>query len=720
MTRPRRALAGMVALALAAGVSAAAIEDKEPPAALPAPAVVPAPAVIPAPAEVMSQPGVFALREGTGVWIPAGREARRTADYLVGLVRSSHGLSLKVHVRGARAPGDGAITLALASAPGPSAESYQLEVSPTRILIRASDPHGLFYGAVTLWQLISAQPLHADVVDVPALIIRDTPRFRWRGLLLDSARHFQSPQFVMRYLDWMALHKLNVLGWHLTDDQGWRLEIRRYPRLTRVGAWRVPAGAAARADLDPATGRPRLYGGFYTQQQVRRIVAHAAARNVTIVPEIEVPGHATAAIVAYPALASIADPPHAVPADWGVFPNLFNVDESTFAFIEHVLDEVMELFPGAYIHLGGDEAVKDQWRASAHVQARMRQLGIADEEALQGYFTRRLGEYLAAHGRRLVGWDEILAGGVPSGAVIMSWRGVGGAIAAAAAGHDTVLSPAPTLYLDNRQGPGPGEPPGRGQVITLRDVYDFDPLPGSLRAQQQRVLGVQANLWTEEVRTEEQAADMTWPRAAALAEIGWSPAERLDWTGFVARLATEFNRYRALGIGYSDDVFAPPRVVGPYDRHMSQDLESCTRNALLNLEDDAPLAGPRAVFLVDIENPCWMFPATDLSHVTQLTAAVGQVPFNFQLGRDREAIRLEPPHSAAGELEVRLDRCDSEPIAVVPLAPAVGNDAVTVLPPASLQAKSVQPLDGTRALCLRFTQRSLDPLWVIDWVQLSP
>jgi hexosaminidase len=380
----------------------------------------------------------------------------------------------------------------------------------------------------------------------------------------------------------------------------------------------------------------------------------------------------------------------------------------------------MELFPGEYIHLGGDEAVKDQWHASPRIQARMRELGVADEEALQGYFTRRMGEYLAAHGRRLVGWDEILAGGVPSGAVVMSWRGVDGAIAAAAAGHDTVLSPAPTLYLDHRQGAGPDEPPGRDEVITLRDVYGFDPLPGPLRGQQQRVLGVQANLWTEHVRSEEQAAYMTWPRAAALAEIAWSPAERLDWPGFMLRLPGEFDRYRTLGIHFSDDVFALPRTVGPYDRHMSQDLKSCTANELLNLEDDAPLRGRRAVFLVDINNPCWMFPATDLSHVTQLTAAVGQVPFNFQIGHDREAIRLEPPHSAAGELEVRLDRCDGEPIAALPLAPAAGNDAVTVLPAASLRAASLQGLGGAHALCLRFTQRSLDPLWVIDWVQLSP
>jgi hexosaminidase len=533
--------------------------------------------------------------------------------------------------------------------------------------------------------------------------------------MLDSARHLQSPAFIIRYIDWMALHKLNVLGWHLTDDQGWRLEIRKYPRLTSVGGWRVPAGRAATRDIDPATGRARLYGGFYTQDEVRRIVAHAAARNVTIVPEIDMPGHATAAIVAYPQLGVTSQPPQAVPADWGIYPNLFNVEESTFEFLQDVLAEVMELFPGEYIHVGGDEAVKDQWQASARVQARMRELGVPGEAALQGYFTHRLGEYLRAHGRRLVGWDEILEGGVPPDATVMSWRGVQGAIAAAAAGHDAVLSPDPTLYLDNRQGRSAREPPGRGTVETLADVYHFDPLPGPLARDQAHVLGLQANLWTEHVRTEERAAYMTWPRAAAVAEVAWSPAERLDWADFVHRLPAEFERYRALGIRYSDEVFAPARNVGPYERHMSQDLKTCTDKLVLSLEDDAPIEGERAVFLLDLMNPCWILPAADLSHGSTLTAAVGQVPFNFQIGKDIEAIKLNPPRTSAGELEVRLDGCEGEPIALLPLAPAADNDAVTVLPPLPLSSAP-----GPHDLCFRFTQRGLDPMWAIDWVQLAP
>ncbi|MBV9316243.1 MAG: family 20 glycosylhydrolase [Gammaproteobacteria bacterium] len=675
--------------------------------------------LIPLPASVTARDGQFLLRPDTAVYSTDAPSAD-IARYFTELLRTTHGMALAAHplpkrgVAGHAVPAH-AILFRLdpqASADGP--ESYQVEVSRSGVLVSAPEPHGLFYGAVTLWQLCGAPVLHAPI-ELPAILVRDAPRFRWRGLMLDSARHFQTPDFLFRYIDWMALHKLNVLGWHLTDDQGWRLAIRKYPRLTEVGAWRVPAGAAAQRDIDPATGRPRLYGGFYTQEDVRRIVAHARERFITIVPEIGMPGHATAAIVAYPQLGVTDRPPLAVPADWGVFPNLYNVEESTFAFLEDVLAEVMELFPSEFVHIGGDEAVKDQWKASARIQARMRELGVADEAALQGYFTARMGKYLAAHGRRLIGWDEILEGGVPADAAVMSWRGVEGATAAAASGHDAVLSPAPTLYLDHRQGSGPNQPPGRGQVVSLERVYAFDPLPGPVVSAAAHLLGVQANLWTEHVRTEERAAYMTWPRAAALAEIGWSPPQRRDFGDFKRRLPVQFDRYRALGIGFSADVFAPARTLGVRDRHMSQDLATCTDKLVLNLEDDAPLAGPRAVFLIDIENPCWKMPTADLSGLRRLTAAVGQVPFNFQIGRDIEAIRFRPPRSPAGELEVRVDGCEGSPVAVLPLAPAAGHDDVTVLPAATLPA-----LEGQHALCFTFTQHSLDPLWALDWVQLAP
>jgi hexosaminidase len=674
--------------------------------------------VIPAPATVESREGVFALRADTWISIPPDPSVARIARYLANLLRQTVGRDLKIveHPGAAGFPA-GAIVLRLEErAPDTSPEAYAIEVSPSRVVLSSGDPRGLLYAAVTLWELSTGSASGAGVITLPAVRIKDSPRFAWRGLMLDSARHFQSPQFVMRFIDWMALHKLNVLHWHLTDDQGWRLEIKRYPRLTTVGAWRVPAGSAAAADIDPTTGHPRLYGGFYSQDDVRRIVAHAAERNVTIVPEIDMPGHATATIAAYPQLGVTEHPPTAVPADWGVYSNLYNVEESTFTFIENVLDEVMSLFPGEYVHVGGDEAVKDQWQASLRVQARMRELHIADEAALQSYFIQRIQKYLNAHGRRLIGWDEILEGGIAENAAVMSWRGLDGAVTAVGAGHDAVLSPWPTLYFDNRQGQGADEPPGRGQVISLHQVYDFDPVPESIAAdQRQHILGLQANVWTEHIRTEDRVAYMTFPRAAAVAEVGWSPPGQRDWNGFLRRLPSQFARYRALGLRYSDDALRPAtaRELGPWERHASQDLRTCTDKLVLSLEDDAPVRGDRAVFLIDLLNPCWIFRSADLSHGPTLQAAVGQVPFNFQIGKDRDAIRLAAPHTPQGELEIHRDSCEGELIATLSLASAVADDAVTQLPSARLPQAS-----GRHDLCFRFTQRALDPLWALDWVQL--
>ncbi len=673
--------------------------------------------IIPTPARMVAATGSFAIRDGTQISIPADSRLLPIASYLRELLYKSSGVRLQVAVRaGTQVP---AHAIELRLGPGSdeqTPESYAIEVSSERLIITAGEVRGLFYGAVTLWQLCDVDAVRpGERLSVPAGHIVDAPRFGWRGLMLDSARHFQSPAFILRYLDWMALHKLNVLSWHLTDDQGWRLQIKRYPRLTELGAWRVPAGRAAQRDLDPATGRPRLYGGFYTQQDVRRIVAHAAARNITIVPEIDLPGHVTAALVAYPQLAASAAPPRAVPADWGTYPNLLNAEESTFEFLQNVLDEVMALFPGKYIHLGGDEVVTDQWRDSVRVQQRLRELGLADASALQSYFTARLAAYLARHGRRLVGWDEILEGGAPQNAIVVSWRGTQGAIRAAAAGHDTVLAPDPTFYFDNRQGRGADEPPGRGRIVTVEDIYRFDPLPGALALDQRHLLGLQGNLWTEHVRTEERAAYMTYPRAAALAELAWSPPQRLDWGDFRRRLRVQFQRYRALGLPYSNDVFASAALPAPQQRHMSQDLRTCTDKLVLSLEDDAPRNGTRAVFLIDIMNPCWIFPGVDLTAAPQFTAAVGQVPFNFQLGAARAGIRLEPPVSGAGELQVHVDDCGQAPLVTLPLSTAADSDTVTVLPSVRLPA-----LAGRHDLCLNFTQAQLDPLWAIDWVQVSP
>jgi hexosaminidase len=673
--------------------------------------------VIPAPARVTSRDGVFAFRADTWVSLPPDPGVAQIARYFVDLLGKTRGVHLKV-AAGARASASAPPILFRLerAAAGASPEAYFIDITPRQVVVSAGGTRGLFYGAVTLWQLCTSNTVNSRSITLHAATIDDSPRLPWRGLMLDSARHYQSPQFVLQFIDWMALHKLNVLHWHLTDDQGWRLEIKKYPRLTEVGAWRVPAGHAAATDIDPFTGRPRLYGGFYSQDDVRRIVAHAAERNVTIVPEIDMPGHASAAIVAYPQLGVTDHPPTAVPSDWGVYPNLYNVEDSTFNFLDDVLDEVVALFPGTYLHVGGDEAVKDQWKASPRVQARMRELQIADEHALQSYFIQRIEKHLNSRGRRLIGWDEILEGGIAPDATIMSWRGLDGALTAVRAGHDAVLSPDPILYFDNRQGDGANEPPGRGRVVSVRQVYDFDPMPAGIALERrQHVLGLQGNIWTEHIRTESRVAYMTFPRAAAVAEVGWSSVQHRDWDAFVRRLPSEFARYEAVGLRYSDDALRPADTheLGPFDRHASQDLRTCTGKLVLSLEDDAPIRGDRAIFLIDIMNPCWLFPSADLTHGITLQAAVGQVPFNYQIGKARESIALAPPQTPAGELEVYLDSCTKERVAVLPLAPAAGNDAVTELP-----AVRLPPTPGRHDLCFRFTQKTLDPMWALDWVQL--
>ncbi|HEY5755941.1 MAG TPA: family 20 glycosylhydrolase [Steroidobacter sp.] len=660
--------------------------------------------VIPAPRKVETAAGVFVLSGNTRLEFGDGVEAERLGSYLTDLFQKTYGIGLGA---AGNVPDSNVIRFELtASGSAAGAESYSLVSSPSRIVISAGDSRGLFYGGVTLWQLISKQ---ADGFVIPVATIEDSPRFAWRGLMLDSARHYQPPEFIRKFIDVMALHKLNVLHWHLTDDQAWRLEITKYPRLTEVGAWRVPAGPAAAADIDPATGKPRLYGGFYSQEDVRDLVAYARSRNISIVPEIDMPGHASAAIAAYPKLAVLERPSANVPADWGVYPHLFNVEESTFQFFEDVLTEVVALFPGQYIHIGGDEAVKDQWKASRRVQARMRELGAKDEHEMQSYFISRMEKFLTGKGRRLIGWDEILEGGLAPNATVMSWRGIDGAVAAAAAGHDTVLSPQPTLYFDRRPFDTPRSP-GRVEISTVENVYAFDPAPAAISEEQRKhILGVQANIWTEHIRTLDRVEFMAFPRAAAIAEVGWSPTK--DWAGFSERLPAQLERYRVLDVRFAE---APlPRPVDPL-RRISNEMALCTEKIPLMLEDDAPIAGDRAVFKVDIMEPCWLFKGADLSKVNSLVAAVGQVPFNFQIGAAVKQIRLHKPATPAGELEVRIDDCKGERIAVLPLAPAFGNFAVTTLP-----AASITPRDGAHDLCFMFTRKSIDPIWVIDSIELK-
>jgi hexosaminidase len=665
--------------------------------------------ITPVPAEVTARKGAFRVPATGLIAAPAGDAAAlKTAQILSDLTAKAGGPKLSV-VSGGR----GVVALKRGPVKLAGAEAYALRVTPAGIQVAAPTDAGLFRGAMSAWQLLT-EP-HSGALTIPAQTVEDAPRFAWRGLMLDSARHYQSPEFIKALIDAMAAHKLNVLHWHLTDDQAWRLEIRKYPKLTEVGGWRVPAGEAPAADIDPATGKPRLHGGVYTQAQAREIVAYAAARHITVVPEIEMPGHASAAVAAYPELAAISNPPRNVPSDWGVYPALFNVEESTISFLQDVLDEVIQVFPSTYIHVGGDEAVKDQWKASARVQARMKALGIADEHHLQSWFIQRMEKHLSSRGRRLIGWDEILEGGLAPNATVMSWRGISGAVAAAKAGHDTVLSPAPTLYFDHRQSASPAEPPGRGKVISLKDVYAFDPTPSELTPEQQRhLLGLQANLWTEHVRTEPRAAHMLFPRALAVAELGWSKPERMGWEGFEPRARASAARLRAMGLPAAAS--APDGGHTPSDprRRDSRELAPCSDKIVLALEDDAPIRGDRAVFLTDIVESCWTWKDAELTGMGGIKVRVGQLPFNFQIGEDVKTVVLPKPRTAEGELEIRVGGCKAGPVVVLPLAQAAKNPAVTELR-AALPATS-----GAKDLCFTFTRPALEPIWAVASVELEP
>lgn len=667
--------------------------------------------LVPQPALVEPKPGIFRLRDGAVLIVDsqnaaAAGIARRFAD----LLAATRGIHLDVRPFGSHAERDAIVFSLDARATNvPSGEGYDLAVGPTRILLIAREPRGLFYGSVTLWQLLTADTMKVSRLDVPQVHIADAPRFAWRGAMLDSARHFQSPEFIKRFIDQLALLKLNTLHWHLTDDQGWRIEIKRYPKLTEVGAWRRPAGAAG----TDANGQPVRYGGFYTQEEIRDVVRYAAARYVTIVPEIDMPGHMQAAIAAYPELGSIGDTP-AVSHDWGVHAYLVNTDDATLAFLDNVLDEVTDLFSGPYIHIGGDEAVKDQWKASPRVQARMRALGIKDEKAMQGWFVAQIENHLAARGKRIVGWDEILEGGVPPNAIVMSWRGAKGGIEAAHAGHDVVMAPDPDLYLDHLQSDAPDEPPGRPTLRTLADIYAFEPVPPDMPPDvAAHVLGAEAALWTEHMRTEQRVEHAAFPRLDALAEVLWSPQAARDWNGFVARLAPEIERQRVLGVHVADSASKPAHV-DPLTR-VSSALKPCSGKLRLRLEDDAPADGPRAVFDVDLFDPCWIFERAPLDGIGGIAVDVGQIPYNFQLAHDIIGIVPRPqPTSAHGELLVTLDGCHGTPLATIPLDKAATNPAITTL------TAAWQPVSGAHDLCFAFAYRGHDPLWAIDKVRLVP
>ncbi|WP_262914557.1 glycoside hydrolase family 20 protein [Pontibacter vulgaris] len=512
--------------------------------------------IIPQPLKLTEQKGSFILSAGTKIYTdPKNEELKKIAQSLAKDIQHTAGFQPEVISKKPKTKAANLIFLTLHNAPDSlGEEGYTLQVQPKRITLAANKANGIFLGTQTIRQLLPVKKA-ALTVSIPALEITDKPRYNWRGMHLDVTRHFQPVEFVKKYIDYLAMHKMNTFHWHLTDDQGWRIEIKKYPKLIEVGAWRDSTMIGHYWDL-PQTYKKERHGGFYTQEQIREVVKYAQERYINVVPEIEMPGHALAALTAYPEL-SCTGGPFKVESKWGIFPDVFCAgNEQTFAFLEGVLSEVMDLFPSKIIHVGGDESPKTRWKVCPKCQARINNENLKDEHELQSYFVQRMEKFVNKNGRTIIGWDEILEGGLAPNAYVMSWRGTKGGIAAAKQKHYVVMTPGTHLYFDHYQGERDLEPIAIHGYSTLQNVYSFEPTPADLSADEKKyILGAQANLWTEYIPTQEHVEYMIMPRISALSEVLWIPAQKKNWEDFKIRMQQQYKRYDAMGVNYSRSAF---------------------------------------------------------------------------------------------------------------------------------------------------------------------
>ena len=545
-------------------------------------------AIIPYPAELQPDTGEFVVRRTTILTVPDGRtDLKAIADTFATRINRSSGLSLSVQAVSGRSDDPALSGNVIQFVPTRDTtlgdEGYRIGITDKLVTVEAGKPQGFFYAVQTLYQLLPPKvfsqergagsrvtllentTLPAPLLALPACRIQDRPRYPYRGMNLDVSRHFFSVAFIKKYLDLMALHKFNTFHWHLTDDQGWRIEIRNYPKLTQVGAKRRETIVGHYDDADPQVFDGKPYDGFYTQDEIREVVRYAATKYINVIPEIELPGHALAALAAYPELGcsprSVNGEPYQVATKWGVFGDVFCPTEKTFLFLQDVLTEVMELFPGRYIHIGGDECPKAVWRKSAFCQQLIKRLKLKNEHQLQLYFITRMDKFVTAKGRRIIGWDEILQGDGPTirlspNAAVMSWRGIKGGIQAARQHHDVIMTPGQFCYFDHYQGDPSQEPTAFGGSLPLATVYAYNPTPAELSpAEARHILGTQGNVWTEYIKTPDQAEYMIWPRAAALAEVAWTPLTQKNYDTFVRRLPTHFERLANLHVNYARTLY---------------------------------------------------------------------------------------------------------------------------------------------------------------------
>ena len=503
--------------------------------------------VIPKPQSIVQGKGKFTLNSETEITVGNdNNEAKDIADQLALRLQIVTGKSIKVGT------GTGSNKIVFSKNTLLEKEAYVLKVLPSGVSIEASNPIGHFYGLQTLLQLFPTEIFSSSIqpkinLSLPECTIKDQPRFEYRGVMMDVGRYFFPITFIKKLVDVLAVHKLNTLHLHLTEDQGWRIEIKKYPRLTEIGSIRKESMLGHYRD-QKYDGKP--HGGFYTQDELRDLVAYAQRKFVTIVPEIEMPGHALAAIAAYPELGCTGEQ-YEVGTKWGVEERVFCPNEKTFEFIENVLTEVIDLFPSQYIHIGGDECPKEAWKKSQFCQDLIKKEDLKDEHELQSYFIRRIDKFVTSKGRKIIGWDEILEGGLSPNATVMSWRGVEGGITAAKQQHDVIMSPNSYMYLDYYQGTPSTEPLAIGGFLPVEKTYSFEPFAPELTAEESKYIkGVQANLWTEYVSKPEHAEYMLFPRALATAEIGWSSKDK-DFADFGKRMTKHFERLNQMAVNYS-------------------------------------------------------------------------------------------------------------------------------------------------------------------------
>lgn len=551
--------------------------------------------IVPKPVKLTPQKGIFSLSKNT-VLLLSDEGERNTVDFFNEYLQQFYGLRLKT----AKTAKSNYIKIGTKKFIRPGQEGkYEMQITPASINISGDTYYGTFYGIQTLIQLLPVTK--APSLAIPAASIEDYPRFQYRGLHLDVARHFMPVDFIKKYIDYIALHKMNYFHWHLTEDQGWRIEIKKYPKLTEIGAYRngTPIGRS------PGRGSDNIrYGGFYTQEQVKEVVEYAAKRFITVVPEIEMPGHAGAAIAAYNYLScfpeektriretSISEASKkatgkVVQEAWGVFDDVFcGGKESTFQFLQDVIDEIIPLFPGQYIHIGGDECPKNNWKRCPNCQQRIKENNLKDEHELQSYFIQRMEKYINRKGKTIIGWDEILEGGLAPNAIVMSWRGEKGGIEAAKENHNVIMSPTNYVYFDYSQSKNE-DSITIGSYVPLDVVYNYNPVPKDLPADKiQFILGAQANVWTEYMSNPRKVEYMIFPRLSALSEVLWTPHEKKNYSEFTKRLPKVFKRYELWKANYSNAFYEMKMTVGPslFNRMVNIKVETADKNQLVKME----------------------------------------------------------------------------------------------------------------------------------------